>query len=1274
MAFHYFTIDMIREIEIENIPESFYEYYHNLSEEMKAEIGEVRPDLVSRITLGSKTDERENEQNIELVSDVAGVLPEEGNAIEMLEEEEGREIFDAWESISVRAWMQRIVQVPVLVCKVMPNHNKICHIHRIPLQERNLRFRSGRKIHGIYGEFCTECMDIYIEARKINKIARALSEWNIPTWIQPLEETLQEWKESGKTIDIDNDTTIYIPDTWVEENPRCSIHPEEYLIEDTYRKVYKDRSVEFGACYCNKCKKIIMRNSKAQRLEEECGEIGIPPIHFERLKKEKRIEPKQKKRKPYYFLQNGQLSRYTYGDDLDWIELDSEDTIVISYSRACTEEHETEDVLGLVRVDEKKNGLMNYLILLGYCEECEKYYMDKDDYAILYKRGRTETQIYNDTDFDYMETSGAVFNSENEHLQRLENDLNSSIQEIRNRPDYVGKYETNRGGYDDGGLSFSKSISENYYKEIERLENYIPKPYGYRTDLTDGNTTVTYYLGPEDIVLNDKTHVISFNSYLGRTMVNYRTLEMNLNGKTYKVKRRRTFDIVTGKLFGYSEQTDEDAIFRRGITDRILINVLNTRKRQHQLIDIISTIQENQNTIVDLPLRQNLIVQGCAGSGKTMVMLHRLSALKYNHPEFDFDDAVILTPNSNFNTHISGLASSLQLGYINRYSVEEYYETVLLRYDDSFKLQNKISDEANVNQIYVDYVYSKEFLKILYDSYKQNVSVLREYYDKVGMISTGMGRQKLQIQTDQDSELLQPLLNELSVIIFDIKHRKKEIQQKKLKIAKLNEKYDFLCGKITDSEESLQETLRTQTVLVYNKLQNAVKQRIEQIKLLDENIARNEVKYQKIEGTLYLVRKAQKLAKLRSDIEKIQNQKRVYQEEIDLLNGFMTSDALSMSLDELLDFFRKMILYIADIQDNIRYIQRQEKIVVDYKKELEKTSELRVNAQKELETVNLDSMEEDLEEKANDLYTKLKEITPKSIYTDIYAIASKRADDILKSRTGKSYIQSIRGTTYRFDLYLQLHFAMWYFGKTIGDNTLICVDEGQDLSITEYELIKILNRGKSIFNIYGDTYQLLKLGRGISDWTTVERELEVPQIFYLNENYRNTNQIIQFCNDTFKRQVALTGVDGRKVNEIPRSRLEQSIAKLKIGEERIAVILPRSVKKNEYIDQEQLEIMGDEMGNGKIAVVYVDEVKGVEFDRVFVVSDGMSKNEKYIAYTRALSDLTIVKDEALQPKMKEIVREAEPIIEIHEESTAKQQYHNIRYGKVKRIKKKESRR
>lgn len=58
-------------------------------------------------------------------------------------------------------------------------------------------------------------------------------------------------------------------------------------------------------------------------------------------------------------------------------------------------------------------------------------------------------------------------------------------------------------------------------------------------------------------------------------------------------------------------------------------------------------------------------------------------------------------------------------------------------------------------------------------------------------------------------------------------------------------------------------------------------------------------------------------------------------------------------------------------------------------------------------------------------------------------------------------------------------------------------------------------------------------------------------------------------------------------------------------------------------------MIGETMDNGFISVMYVDEVKGIEFDKVFVVSAAMHRNEKYIAYTRALSELIVVVDEKL---------------------------------------------
>ena len=55
----------------------------------------------------------------------------------------------------------------------------------------------------------------------------------------------------------------------------------------------------------------------------------------------------------------------------------------------------------------------------------------------------------------------------------------------------------------------------------------------------------------------------------------------------------------------------------------------------------------------------------------------------------------------------------------------------------------------------------------------------------------------------------------------------------------------------------------------------------------------------------------------------------------------------------------------------------------------------------------------------------------------------------------------------------------------------------------------------------------------------------------------------------------------------------------------------------------------EEIVSVEIAVMYVDEVKETEFDKVYVIPNNMGRNEKYIAYTRALSDLIIVIDESV---------------------------------------------
>ncbi|SDL37472.1 O-acetyl-ADP-ribose deacetylase (regulator of RNase III), contains Macro domain [Sarcina sp. DSM 11001] len=1338
MAFNYYTIASITNINIDDIPDSFITYYQNLTEELQAEIRDVRPDLVQAIEKANgedpAVDSDEPVDDIRPFSESGDAVTEEGslNSEDIIVGKEGQDeveenqrtaaedafqneetpineedddtsddevdpedeaeyspVLEAWEDISIRAWQQKEIETSVVVCKIIPDKTKRCPIHRIELLEKQLKIKkSTGGTYGIKGMLCPECMDFFIERDGVDDLIRKLDEYSIPTWIQTLEDTLAEWKENTTPQPFQNDTPIYVPDTWVDGQTTCPIHPDQTLVEDTYQETYRDRSVVFQAHYCKECHKLIMRNSLAQKLEMDCSEIGLPPIEFRPLRPaaKPKVSAANLDIHPDYIIANGVRDVFDFGDDEAkelWTQTFEPDTFVVNYTRSCIEEdHEAEDTLALIKVQEKKEGIKYYVVLVGYCEECEKYYIAKEDFALLAENGRPVLTLIDETGtYNYI-TSGKTFDRERDHLNELEGTLDKKIDDIQHSPGYVAKYAV--GDYDDGSLIYAKYQCEPLYKEIDRLSGFKPRPYEYRTDLTFNDQTEIFYLGIEDIELDGNKHVISYNSDLGRKMVNYRTLDLIMGGVQRKVKRRRSFDIDKEILYRFTEQSDDDVIFKSGITDAFLINVLNQRKKQHQLIDIISTIQDNQNAIVDVPIRENLIVQGCAGSGKTMVLLRRLSTLKYNNPDFNDYNVVILTPNGNFNTHIAGLASSLQLGYIDRYSVEDYYYNLIQKYDISFKLKNPISDEMNVNQTYVDYMYSDEFRLLMEEAYQQRIAGIREMFGLVKEASRILGREAADENKLEDNALVGWLRLELATISGLCKAPDEEY-------AKCVKEHEYYLGKqknaqelLESAESGLKEIINAETARVSKILSDLVSGKKEKINSLEKAVSEKEKEYKKINDTVLVYRKGLKLSQLQKEIDQLKDEEAGLLVDIENLNSLLRTKVFAMDFDDLMRFFDSAATYSSDVLGSKAAIRKQQERLDLYKEEADQYPEKLQELQEKIKAAAGARVYQDLLERVKALSEKADELSPKRIYQDIYDIASARADDILFARTGRRYIQNVRGT-HRYDLYLQLIFAMEFFKRKTGENRLISIDEGQDLTPGEYRLIKEINEGNPIFNIYGDTNQLLKYGRGITDWSLIGKTIESAKHFALNENYRNTNQITQFCNETFKMSVSLTGVDGHSVKEIARVKLESVLANIKATDERIAVILPRTVKKKEYIDKDQIppviqEILGDTIANGTIAVVYVDEVKGVEFDRVFVVPNSMTDNERYIAFTRALSELTVVYDESLDPVI--AVSEPEPQKKDEKQATPEKAHaaalasSNITIGKVKikRDKKAEERR
>ena len=110
--------------------------------------------------------------------------------------------------------------------------------------------------------------------------------------------------------------------------------------------------------------------------------------------------------------------------------------------------------------------------------------------------------------------------------------------------------------------------------------------------------------------------------------------------------------------------------------------------------------------------------------------------------------------------------------------------------------------------------------------------------------------------------------------------------------------------------------------------------------------------------------------------------------------------------------------------------------------------------------------------------------------------------------------------------------------------------------------------------------------------------------------------------------MTLTGVEGEPVRNITFKEMLEELATSVSSDERTAVILPRTMSKTRVTRSTMVEAVkanfSTKFDTSKISVMYVDEIKGIEFDRVYVIDEDMGRNERYIAFTRALDKLTIV--------------------------------------------------
>ncbi len=723
-------------------------------------------------------------------------------------------------------------------------------------------------------------------------------------------------------------------------------------------------------------------------------------------------------------------------------------------------------------------------------------------------------------------------------------------------------------------LEKERNTAENYHKitllmaEIARQEEkinafrpFFDEPYFARMDLVDNIEGYnSYYIGKKGDV---KLEIVDWRAPLARRYYQKSCSYFKINEYEYKTVLRRAIRTKDGRVLDFKNEylSLKDYLSAEEIADRDEENVLDpflreiikNRKEEAAVKDIIQTIQEKQYEIITCPEKTNFVLQGCAGSGKTMVMLHRLSYLMYNNEDIKPRDVLVITPSQSFNAFIDELAEILELERVKTLTAYDYFLQVLK--NEKIDLTDKIDEAQKENEEYLAYVYSPKFVADV------NKRLQKVYDDLYGLFTA-------------------------------------------------TECKEFIAAILSACKKQL---------LAYEGVKNA-SMRVRRAVL-------GEIKERK-EGGLYYTKPFRELMNCLLDVE-------------DFLEGTLQSERAKAP-----DYFYRQM---TSFYKSASFVARNtERIVAEAQSSLE---ELRIALEKEI--FDLKRFRQRIG--GVDVYLYADRIARRKELVDEVGVVADKVRLIGESNTafaefygylrgekefceigsGNGFIDIVRyfyretvkkykkkyGMTskkmYRSDAYALCVVCAGLTDRLSPVYSYVFVDEAQDISPCEYDLLRKINK-KAAFNVFGDLAQNVTPWRGVKAW---EQVFEDFTPYVLNQNYRNTNQIVDYVSNTLDVDMQPIGFDGPEVEHISPRMLagffkDKKGLKTIICSEAVKPLLMRKAY-NDLFEK-------GKVSRTKINIMTVYESKGLEFSSVAVVPNGLSASELYIAYTRALKDLAVV--------------------------------------------------